>query len=201
MPVWRTEGPVTIGVDPYVQTDRQREVFDDDLEKAGVLPIYLLVKNSGEHPLSLRRSDITLELPDGYQISPGHQMYQTQSEAIVRMLGRKWPAPALPTVPDVSSGPPQGISEVAVLIPLAPILIPAIVAQQKAQQKENDARIADYLDKEFKDVVLNKDASAHGFVYYLFFFTRGIPTKGKLVLRFVDETDGTSFVVQVPLGG
>jgi hypothetical protein len=64
MPVWRTEGSVTVGVDSYIQPDRQKEVFDDDLEKAGVLPIYLLIRNSGKRPLSLRRSDITLELPE-----------------------------------------------------------------------------------------------------------------------------------------
>jgi hypothetical protein len=70
-PISRTEGPITVGVDPYIQPDRQKEVFDDDLEKAGVLPIYLLVKNN---KLSLRRRseiplvDIALEFPNGYQI-------------------------------------------------------------------------------------------------------------------------------------
>jgi hypothetical protein len=69
-------------------------------------------------------------------------------------------------------------------------LVPFLIVSKEAQK-------TDYLNKEFKDVVLNRDASAHGFVYYT--FTYGTPTKSKLVLRFVDETDGTSFVVRVPL--
>jgi hypothetical protein len=47
MPVSRTKGPITIGIDPCIQTDRQKE-FDDDLAKEGVPPIYILVRNSGE---------------------------------------------------------------------------------------------------------------------------------------------------------
>src|SRR5262245_60523799 len=84
MPVWRTEGPVTVGVDPYVQVERQKEVFDDDLVKAGVLPIYLLVRNSGERRLSLRHADIKLEFPNGLQC------LLDDSETVLRMLGR-WP--------------------------------------------------------------------------------------------------------------
>jgi hypothetical protein len=177
MPVWRTEGPVTVGVDLYSQPDRQKEVFDDDLIKAGVLPIYLLVRNSGERPLSLRHSDINLEFPNGLQC------LLDDSETVLRMLG-SWPQR-------------QGSrEELAALLILWPLL-PAIIANKKATDKATEARITDYMNQEFKDVILGKDSSAHGFVYYT--FTYGSPTNAKLVLRFVDETEGTSFVVRVPM--
>jgi hypothetical protein len=193
MPVWRTEGPVTIGVDPYIQTGRQKEVFDDDLEKAKILPIYLLVKNNGDRPLSLRRrseiplADITLVHPDEYQISP------VPTETVLRMLGR-WPTS--------STGGGHFSHESAYLIQLSPLLLPLIpfaIAGGLAEQKATDARITDYLDKEFKDVKLGKDDSTHGFVFFLPPHETLWSLKGKLVLHFVDETDGTDFVVRVPV--
>jgi hypothetical protein len=180
MPSWRTEGPITVGVDPYIQTDRQKEVFDDDLEKAGVLPIYLLVKNRGEKNLSLRRSDIALELPDGSQIS------SVQSETVLRMLGR-WPTSGS------SGGAPFLGRELPAAIALLPLAIPLALADSRARE----ARTADYTEKEFKDAVLRKNVSAHGFVYLTTPST--VWVESKLVLCFVDETDGTSFVVRVPL--
>jgi hypothetical protein len=69
MPVWRTEGPVTVGVDPYLQPDRQRKVFGENLEEE-MLPIYVLVKNNGERPLSLRHADIKLEFTRRKSVHP-----------------------------------------------------------------------------------------------------------------------------------
>jgi hypothetical protein len=71
------------------------------------------------------------------------------------------------------------------LFPLIPFAIAGAVAEKRA----TEARIADYLNKEFKDVVLSKDASAHGFVFFMPPGTLWF-TKGRLVLHFVDETDG-----------
>jgi hypothetical protein len=192
MPVWRTEGSVTIGVDAYIQPARQKEVFDDDLEKAGVLPIYLLIKNHGERPLSLRRrseiplADIALELPDGNQIS-----FSVPSETVLRMLGR---------IPPSGGGAYMSGKDVGemlyVAIHLFP-LIPFAIAAGVAADRATEARITGYLDKEFKNIKLNKDESTQGFVYLT------IPVtywgESKLVLRFVDETDGSDFVVRVPV--
>jgi hypothetical protein len=191
MPVWRTEGPVTVGIDTYIQPERQKEVFDDDLEKAGVLPIYLLIKNHGERAVSLRRrseiplEDIALELPDGSQISS-----PIPSETVLRMLGR------LP--PSGGSGQLSGLETREMLYVATHLfpLIPFAIAGGVAANKATEARITDYLNKEFQNIKLNKDESTHGFVYLT------IPVtywgESQLVLRFVDE-NGTDFVVRVPV--
>jgi len=77
-------------------------------------------------------------------------------------------------------------------------LIPFVIAGSAVEKKAIAARIADYLDKEFKNVKLSKDDSTHGFIYFM--PSNGSEAlKGKLVLNFVDETDGSDFVVRVPL--
>jgi hypothetical protein len=53
------------------------------------------------------------------------------------------------------------------------------------------------LNNDFKDVRLDKDDSAKGFVFSM--LPHQLLWKSKLVLRFVDETDGTDFVVRVPV--
>src|SRR5262245_58769731 len=178
MPFWRTEGPITIGVDPYIQTDRQKEVFDADLEKAGVLPIYVLIKNNSDRSLSLRHEDITLEYPSGYQISP------VQTDTVLRMLGRK-PSIGLAIVGALGFG---GFYP----------LIPFAVAGAMVEKRVADTQGADYLNKEFKDVVLSKDESAHGFIYLMPPSSGLEALKGKLILHFVDET-GSDFVIRVPV--
>jgi hypothetical protein len=203
MPVSRTEGPVTIGVDPYIQPERQKEVFDDDLKKAGVLPIYLLIKNNGERPISFRRrsemplADIALELPDGMQISP------IQTDTVLRQLGGDRFARMLDKMrfglPQDERSKHERSKDIAMaflLFPLIPIFLPGMVGIE-VENSAIEARINDYMKKEFKDVKLNKDESTHGFVYFMPSSTPWA-MKGKLLLRF-EDTDGTDFVVRVPV--
>jgi hypothetical protein len=168
---------------PLYQLDRQREVFDDDLEKQKILPIYLLTKNSGERPLSLRRSDITLELPNGSRIIP------IQTETVLQWLG--WSSGG------GGGGPVYG-REVIAAIALLPLTLPFAVANSRGSEARK-ARIADYMEKGFKDVKLNRGDSMHGFVYFWSHFKEDWPLKGNLILRFVNEIDGSDFIVRVPV--
>ena len=176
MPFSRIENSVMVAVDPYIQQDRQKEVFDAELK--GVLPLYLLVENRGERELSLERSAIVLELPDGRQISPVY------SVTVARMLERDL---------TLSASDFQGIGGGVILA------IPVYIAIRIAEKRATEARVADYMNKEFQDVVLNKNASAHGFVYFMPPTGTLWSTKARLALRFVDKTDGTSFVIHVPV--
>jgi hypothetical protein len=185
-PFWRTEGLVTIGVDPYIQTDRQKEVFDDDLEKAGVLPIYLLVKNNSDQSMSLRHEDIVLEYPSGYKIS------LVQIDTVLRILDRK--NDYRPSIPIIVLGA-IGLGGFYLLVPF--VFAGAIIEKKIVETKVAET---DYKEKVFKDVKLNKDESIQGFVFFMPPSSGLEAVKGKLNLHFVNETDGTSFVVQVPLG-
>jgi len=186
MPFSRIENAVMVAVDPYIQPERQKEVFDADLKKLGVLPLYLVVENRGDRELSLQRFEaIALELPDGSQINP------VDASPIARRLGRG----------DGDGGFKRG-DEVVGAVMLLPLLFPvalAILAAQTTETNTTEARIADYTNKEFKDVVLSKNDSAHGFVYFMPPEGTLWYTKARLVLRFVDKTAGTSFVIRVPV--
>ncbi len=70
MPVWRTERALAVGVDPYVQPERQQAVFDAKLHERGVLPIELFTQNQGDRVLRLDHGNIALEFPDGTQRHP-----------------------------------------------------------------------------------------------------------------------------------
>ena len=191
MPFSRIENSVMVAVDPYIQPDRQMEVFDADLKKSGVFPLYLLVENRGDRELYVQRSTIVLEVPDGRQISP------VQSEKVARELERK------PTAGGgggggggVGGGPGGAFGLVVIGLILLAI---DYLAVKPAEKKANEARIADYMNKDFHDVVLSKNALAHGFVYFMPPAGTLWSTKARLALRFVDKKDGASFVIRVPV--
>src|SRR5262245_10708509 len=185
MPYSRVENSVMVAVDPYIQADRQKEVFSDELK--GMLPLYLFVENRGDQKLSLNRSNIALEVTDGRQISPA-----AQSEAVLRLLG-KWPSPPSGRMSGKDLG--EALYVGMALFPLIPFAIAGAVAENRA----TEARIADFKEKEFKDAKLGKDDSTHGFVFFMPPAGTLWFTKARLVLRFVDETDGSDFVIRVPV--
>ncbi|HWP60604.1 MAG TPA: hypothetical protein VNL14_22105 [Candidatus Acidoferrales bacterium] len=169
-----------VAVDPYIQPDRQKEVFDRDLRKLGVLPFYLLVENGSARELSLDRVSIVLELPDGRQIG------RVNAATAAPRLDVAMPGSFLP-------GGNFGSFLVGVL------LIPVELIVADAQIRGHEARKAKYMNTELQDVVLSKDASTHGFVYFLPPSGTLWYTKARVALRFVDKTDGTSFVIRVPV--
>jgi hypothetical protein len=184
MPYSRVENSVMVAVDPYIQPNRQKEVFSDELK--GMLPLYLFVENRGDRKLSLNRSTIALEFPDGSQISP------IQTEKVLRILDQK------PGQSDTGSHKDMAIAiQLGILLsPVILLLIPFAIA---AEKRATEARIADYTNKGLKDLVLGKGDSTHGFVFFIPPAGTLWFTKVRLALLFVDETDGTSFVIHVPM--
>lgn len=173
MPAWRTEGIAAAGADPYVQPDRQKGVFDADLNDAGVLPIQLLVQNEGDRGMLVRPSDIRLVLPDGRQIGP------VGTAAVVAKLEK----PSMHFWPTFFLG------------------LPGALVSMSASDKARGDRQGDYRSKEFRDATLRKGQSAHGFVYFI--PPAGTPafTEATLTVRCVDTEEATSFVVSLPLTG
>jgi len=182
MPFSRIENSVMVAVDPYMQPEKQKEVFDRDLKKLGLLPIYLLVENRGDLELSLDRAAIVLELPDGRQINRANA-------AIV--------VPRLETVPWLvgCSGPGANLGSCLVGVALIPVMLKVADAQRSA----HEALKAEYMNTEFQETVLKKDASVHGYVYFLPPSGTLWYTKVRLALRFVDKGNNTSFVIRVPV--
>lgn len=165
------ENEITVGADPYVQPDRQDAVFDGDLRKAGILPIQILLQNNGDRRLLVRRSNITLVLPDGRQISP------VGATAVAVK------------VPPKGGGWGYGLG------------FYGLVAESMAADKARQGRVADYRNKELQDVTLVKGESAHGFIYFVPPQETPTFTKATLMVPVVDVELGTSFVVRLQLSG
>ncbi len=63
------EGPVKICVDPYVQPERQKQIFGEDLGSAGIIPIRVVMENAREGRYVVKSSGIALVLPDSTRIN------------------------------------------------------------------------------------------------------------------------------------
>jgi hypothetical protein len=179
MPGWVTEGAVAVGADPYVQAERQKEVFDGDLSGAGILPVQVLFENRGDRRLLVRRSDILLELPDGTRLSP---------------VGAMAAAARLDSYAGIGAA---GFANVLTLGLAAPIYHVATLSEQRARE----ARLADFTQKELQDVTLEKDGSLHGFVFFI--PPQGTPAfnEASLEVRIVDVEVGSTIVLRLPLMG
>jgi hypothetical protein len=120
-----------------------------------------------------------LELPDG------RRNVAADSETVARLLEVK------PTSPGFGSG--LGVGGGAAILDGLLFLADSI-----ASKRANEARRIDYMNKDLQDVVLSKDASTHGFVYFMPPAGTGY-TKARLAVPLVDKKDGTSFVIRVPV--
>lgn len=173
MAVVRAEGPVTIGLDPFVQGERQKKVFGGFLGEAGVIPVQILVENAGNGRVQVKSSDIVLVLPGGTRIN------QTGARA----ASAKMSSCAGMVAAAVGFG-----------------AVGAIVASS-AEEKARAARLEDYQRKEFQDPVLGQGDSANGFLYFI--PPAGSPDFSSAVLqvRVKNLEDATSSIVEMNLAG
>lgn len=176
MLVRRSQGPVAVGADPYVEADRQIGVFDTSLTEVGVLPVQILIQNRGELPLLINPGKLMLMLPDGKEIAP------VEARAVVAKFNRDYG---------------QSFDRAAVAFGLigAAVAMSAISASEKAQAD----RHLDYAAKELKKVVIQKGESTHGFVFFILPpGTSGLNDTTLAVPCFaIDETIGET--VKLPL--
>ena len=184
MPAWRIEGAVAVGADLYVQPERLEAVFGRDLRKVGVVPIQVLVQNSGERQYWLQRSAIALELPDGTQMNP----VRATEVAVMEP-----PHPPRSIAANIALG--------ALLIPFIPILIyPALIDVQLSDASRRQRR-TDYWSKELVDVVLGENESVHGFVFFVLPPGTQALNEATLVLNIVDIAEARRFMIRLPQSG
>jgi hypothetical protein len=137
------------------------------------MPVQVFVQNLGDRPLLVRPSDLRLALPDGSQISPAGV------SAVVSKLQKDehhfWA-----------------------------FLFGGLLghaAAVNASDKATAELVADYRSKELQELLLNKEESGHGFVYFI--PETGAPaiTDAILRVRFVDAQEATSSVIELELTG
>lgn len=133
---------LAIGVTPYLDTERNKQVFGADLKEAGILPLQVVVRNNSECPLTIRKSDFTLGLP-------GKSDYA--------------PAPVTTVTDQLESYESSaGVVGSTILFGLAGYLL-----SSTERDKANEARKADLRSKEIQDVSLGPQQSINGFLFFL----------------------------------
>jgi hypothetical protein len=173
MPAWRSQGPVAIGADPYVDLERQKAIFGGNLNKAEVFAIQLFVINQGDNELMVRASEITLILPGEIEIT------QAGATAAAERMEAKGEVVAA----TICCG------------------IPGFLVAADAADKRRHARSEDFRQKEFRQVSLEPGDSSHGFLYFI--PPEYIEPFSSAVLKvmFWDIVEGKSFDVSVTLSG
>lgn len=128
-----------IGVSPHLEAARNKDVFQADLRQAGILPLQIVMRNSGAQNLDVRKDDFILELADGHSVSPA------SAELVASRLESK-----------------VGVAGWTIAFGLLGYLA------SSAQQGEADtARRADLRQKEVQDHVLRSEESSAGFIFFL----------------------------------
>ena len=180
----QAEGFLLLGADPWVQLEQQKSVFDADLTKLGVLPVQIFLENRGDQKLRLHRSDTTLELPEGNQIS------RTPGPDVAELTRPKPGAAGMLYYVMAFSFPVTWF--------LLPLPIVLFIAERKVADRTVATRLVDYQGKELgDDIILADRESAHGFVFFQ--LPSPMPKEATLVLRLVNVDDGTSIVARLPL--
>ena len=170
---WYEADGLAASVDPYVDFERQKKVFDADMNAADVIPLQVSVENRTSRSQVVRPSDMTLVLDHDRAFSPA------SVSAAVNKVGE--------------SGSVVGAT-------IAFGLIGYLVASD-SQDSARTARTTDYTDKAFKDVTLAAGDSAHGFVFFI--PPKGTEPfdDATLRVRFVDFNSASSEMVDVKLTG
>jgi hypothetical protein len=164
----RTEGPVTVSVNPEIKL----------ISSSGdIIAFHLQIKNNSDRPLSIRRSDIMIELSDGSQIGPAEEK----------------------TIRDIleTREKPLSAGMKALLLLLTPPILVLTQGQGIFLAVSLFVREDPVNYVEYKDVKLDKDGSVEGLIFST--ISHQALWKSNLLLRFVDETDGSSFVVRLPI--
>ena len=86
---------VSIAADPYDMPDKSATVFTVDYMSAGLLPIYMIVTNDGDQPISLNKLHVTLITRKRVKITPSEpdDMYRRLDRATFRADGPSLPFP------------------------------------------------------------------------------------------------------------
>jgi hypothetical protein len=161
---------VAIAAEPY-DTKEKAKIFRVDYLAHGVMPIWLVVTNNGDHPISLRDARILFETADGDRIQAA------EPEDVERLMTRK----------DREGGH----------IPTPGIPIPGgIHLKPKASDKEIEA---DFDEFEYGALAVEPHTTRAGFLFYDVSHLDH-PLKGaKLYLKELRDADGNQlFYFEIP---
>lgn len=155
----KTKGDLTLEAYPFIQAERQKKVFGDDLWSLAVLPVHVMVRNHGEGPVPIEVRHFKLTLPNSEVITPRSAAEVTAGLAEqVGAWGR------------VGSGLEHfGLGPIGSLAgPIGGIA--GTVASGLFgiyRRNESNAREEAYSRNEFKDAMLGRDQFSRGFIFFM----------------------------------
>jgi len=153
---------VGIGVSPHLDRARNKEIFDADLKRAGILPLQIVVRNDRQSRITVRKDDFVLRLPRGEEYPPApSENVASRLESNASVLG--W---------TVAFG-----------------AIGFLAASTQTGEADNDRR-ADLRNKQLQDTTLSFQESARGFLFYLLPEDVNEVRGAKLFARAVDVDTG-----------
>ncbi len=159
---------VAIAAEPYETRDKEK-IFRVDYLAHGVMPIWLVVTNNGDRPISLRDARILFETADGDRIQA------SEPEDVERLMTRK----------EREGGK----------IPL-PGPLPPIHTKPKASNKDIEA---DFDEFEYGALVVEPHTTRAGFLFYDISDLDQPLRGAKLYLRELRDADGNQlFYFEVP---
>src|SRR5271165_5409727 len=85
---------VAIGVDPY-DTPEKSKIFSVDFQENGLLPVFLVVTNDGDQPISIAHIEITLLTANRSKLTPisTDDLYRRLSNPQARTSPNPFPIP------------------------------------------------------------------------------------------------------------
>ena len=170
--VSREEQGLRVGVNPYVEAEKSKKIFDADLKQARILALEVLVSNNGLRRLAVRKGDFILRLPAGKEYTPARAAdVTTRLESFGGVVG--W---------TIAFG------------------LVGLLASSIAKNSADTARRADFGSKEFQDATLFSGEAAHGFLFYLIPDDVRELRNASLVARAIDDVDTARISVEIPLG-
>ncbi len=168
----REEQGLRVGVTPYVEAEKTKQIFDADLRQARILALEVVVNNNGPRRLTVRKSDFLLRLPAGKEYTPARaEDVATRLESFGGVVG--WT--------------------------LAFGLV-GLLASSVAKSKADTARRADFGGKGFQDAALFSGEAAHGFLFFLIPDDVRELRNASLVVKGTDDANAARISVEIPLG-
>ena len=168
MPYSYTDNYLEIYADPYLQVTRQKEYFDADLAKLGIIPIQVLIRNKSDRSFEVPYAPILLELANGAQVPRSHlDDLMLSPEERLNELRRQQSAAMLGMPSDLRTLFVLAALAAAFLVVTIPVWGPFTYVAHRSKQARLE-QSDDYKKKELEsNLVLSKDQSAHGFLFFL----------------------------------
>lgn len=191
MPYTHTEGMVVVGVDPYVQPDKEKALFGEDLLAVDVIPIQVVVRNLGDHPVRVEAKNFKLSLPTNEVVAP------RPGAEVAALFNQQT------SILDHAS---TGIGLLGGFGGMIGGLVARVVGgvvSGSVQGSKKDvflARQEDYVRKEFKGVALGRNESIRGFLFFTPPAGTAAFNEATLILDLY-ESDTKNTSIKVPLNG